>query len=43
MTRERSLSAASWKVRPLKPAKVGKHIDARTPLRFMSRIRSWMS
>ena len=32
-----------WKKPALKPAKDGKHIDARIPLRFMSRTRSWMS
>ena len=39
----RSLSCASWNMPPANPAKVGKHIDASTPLRFMSRTRSWMS
>ena len=26
-----------------KPVNVGKHIEARIPLRFMSRTRSWTS
>jgi hypothetical protein len=43
MIRDRSLSAASWKNRPLKPVKDGKHIDARMPFRFISRTRSWTS
>ena len=38
-----SLSSASWKVRALKPAMVGKFSDARTPLAFMSLTRSWTS
>ena len=37
------MSCASWNMPPANPAKVGKHIDASTPLRFMSRTRSWMS
>ena len=38
-----SLSPASVKVRALNPAIVGKFIDARTPLAFMSFTRSWTS
>ena len=37
------MSCASWNMPPANPAKVGKHIDASMPLRFMSRTRSWMS
>ena len=37
------MSTPSVKVRALKPAIVGKHIEARMPLTFMSRTRSWMS
>ena len=43
MTRASSLSPASVKVRALKPAIVGKFIEASTPLAFMSRTRSWTS
>ena len=43
MTSDSSLSPASVKVRALKPAMVGKHIDARVPLAFMSRTRSCTS
>ena len=43
MIRPSSLFAASAKVRALNPAMVGKHIEARTPLAFMSRTRSWTS
>src|SRR5215207_4812022 len=43
VARARSLSEASWNMPPANPAKVGKHIDAKMPLRFMSRTRSWMS
>jgi hypothetical protein len=37
------LSPASTNVRALKPAIVGKHIDASTPFAFMSRTRSCTS
>ena len=40
---ERSLSDTPLKKLPAKPANPGKHIDASTPLRDMSRTRSWMS
>ena len=43
MTSASSLSPASVKVRALKPAIVGKFIDASTPLAFMSRTRSCTS
>ena len=43
MTSDSSLSPASVNVRALKPAIVGKHIDASTPLTFMSRTRSCTS
>src|SRR4051794_34543245 len=40
MSVDSSLSGASWKKLDANPAKEGKHIDASTPLRFMSRTRS---
>ncbi len=43
MTSAISLSRDSWKVRALNPAMVGKHIEASTPLAFMSRTRSCTS
>ena len=43
MTSASSLSPASVNVRALKPAMVGKFIDASTPLAFMSRTRSCTS
>ena len=43
MTSATSLSRDSVNVRALKPAIVGKFIDASTPLAFMSRTRSWTS
>ena len=43
ITSEISRSRASVNVRALKPAIVGKHIDARTPFAFMSRTRSCTS
>ena len=38
------ISSLKWLRWPaLNPVKVGKHIEARIPLRFMSRTRSWTS
>ncbi len=43
MTSAISLSCASVNVRAFQPAIVGKFIDARTPLAFMSATRWWTS